>query len=76
MKYIWAWSMVILIQIKTPTFLPSLPLQDIFFGLFFDHFASSILNVISLRMQSVVLYPKMAGKTFAMTLKLQHARYS
>lgn len=75
-KYVCARSIVILIQINTPMFVPSLPLQDMIFELFFNYFARSMLHAIPLRMPSTALYSKMAGKTFIVTHKLQHARYS
>lgn len=46
------------------------------FGLFFNYLASRALHATPLRMLSLALYSKMAGKTFVMTHKLQHARYS
>lgn len=75
-KYVHARSIVILIQINTPIFVPSLPLQDMIFELIFNYFARSILHAVPLRMPSTALYSKMAGKTFIVTHKLQHARYS
>lgn len=57
-------------------FFPSFPLKDIYFCLFFKHFVSNMINAISLRMNAIALHSKTVEETFAMTLKLQHARYS
>lgn len=35
-----------------------------------------MLDANSLRMKAIALYSKTVEETFAMTLKLQHARYS
>lgn len=57
-------------------FFPTFPLKKVYLCLFFKHFASNMLNAISLRMKATALYSKMVEETFAMTLKLQHAKYS
>lgn len=48
-KYVHARSIVILIQINTPIFVPSLPLQDMIFELIFNYFARSILHCCSFK---------------------------